>query len=612
MNKTLENYLVSKIKETGITTVPGHWPDFESEEEIDEFFSQAEQLSKYAQKKKEEKGKMIIKSITLKNFKSHKNTSINFDNKHTIIYGDNGIGKTSIGEAITWCLTGANLFATENVTNKLVTIGKNEMSVTLVVEKDGKEYEIKRAKKKNEIEITINGIKSTQMDIYIQLIQDKDIFFTIFNPLYFTTLAPRDAKAVLYKVLPEVSDEEVFKELPQEIAEKLKRNNFTNPNTFIERQREILKDLEEGLLKSEGNIEVYRQILNAKIPEMKTFNEAKLKELEAQLLELQKNQNVEIEKELAVLKEQYKNPPIEKPQLKDTSVLQKAREELLQEYKNVQQQIKNLTPQYITCSKCGNKIDITQKEKQHLLLKLQEIKEKGTKVSAELKATVEENEKLKKEYEEKIEKYKKTVLAKIKKLEAALNTNTNKEKIQQIMQQIESLRFEEKEVISHNEAVKALLMQKEEAKKNIREVEKEINAVKEQINEAKTLIEYAKAFNAKKLELEAAKINKYLNKVSLQLWKIVQSTGEVKDDFKILYDGKEFGILSYSERIKAGLEIANLIMGLTDIKFPIFIDNAESITAYTVPNTQILEARVKEGVKAIEVDTSQDLVFAGL
>lgn len=544
---------------------------------------------------------MVIKSMVLKNFKNHKNLSITFDNKRTIIYGDNGAGKTSIGEAIAWCLTGANLFGTENITNKLITIGKGEMAVTLVIEKDGKEYEITRSKKKNEMEITINGAKSTQIDLYTQFIQDKDVFFTIFNPLYFTNLAPRDAKAILYKVLPEVSNEEVFKALPPEIAETLKKNGFNNANTFIEKQREILKDWEEGLLKLEGNIEVYRQIIEAKIPEIKTFNETKLKELETQLLELQKNQNVEIEKELAILKEQYKNPPIEKPQLKDVSVLQKAREDLVQEYKRIQQQIKNLKPQYITCTNCGHKIDVTAKEKQLLLAKLQEIKEKGTKIAAELKAAIEENEKIKKEFEEKVNKYKKVLETKIKRLENTLNTNANKEQTQQIMQQIERLRFEEREVISHNESVKALLRQKEEAKRKLKEVEDDIKLAEQKINEVKTLIEYAKAFNAKKLELEAAEINKYLNKVSLQLWKVVQSTGEIKDDFKILYDGKEFNILSYSERIKAGLEIANLIMGLTNMRFPIFIDNAESITTYTAPNTQIIETRVKEGTTRLGV-----------
>jgi DNA repair exonuclease SbcCD ATPase subunit len=544
---------------------------------------------------------MIIKSMTLKNFKNHKNTTINFDNKHTIIYGDNGTGKTSVGEAIAWCLTGANLFGTENTTNKLVTMGENEMSVTLIVEKDGKEYEIIRSKKKNTVEIKINGIKATQMDLYMQFIQDKDVFFTIFNPLYFTSLPPKDAKTILYKVLPEISNEEVFKALPPEIAEALRKRGFSNANTFIEKQREVLKDWEEGLLKSEGNIEILRQILNTKVPEMKSFDETQLKALEEKLMELQKNQNVEIEKELAVLKEQHKNPPIEKPQLKDTSVLQRAREELLQEYKQIQQQIKNLKPQYITCNKCGNKIDVTAKEKQLLLTKLQEIKEKGTKIAAELKAVIEENEKAKNEFEERVRKYRKALEIKIKKLESVLNANKNKEQIQQIMQQIEKLRSKEKETIIHNENIKALLRQKEEAKKKLKEVEEDIKVAKQKINEVKTLIEYAKTFNAKRLELEAAEINKYLSRVSLQLWKVVQSTGEIKDDFKILYDGKEFNVLSYSERIKAGLEIANLIMGLTNIKFPIFIDNAESITAYSMPNTQIIEARVKEGITKLEI-----------
>lgn len=60
-------------------------------------------------------------------------------------------------------------------------------------------------------------------------------------------------------------------------------------------------------------------------------------------------------------------------------------------------------------------------------------------------------------------------------------------------------------------------------------------------------------------------------------------------------------MLSYSERIKAGLEIGNLIMSLTNTKFPIFIDNAESITTYSIPDTQIIEARVKEGTAELEV-----------
>ncbi|HHY79125.1 MAG TPA: hypothetical protein GX516_01970 [Thermoanaerobacter sp.] len=108
----------------------------------------------------------------------------------------------------------------------------------------------------------------------------------------------------------------------------------------------------------------------------------------------------------------------------------------------------------------------------------------------------------------------------------------------------------------------------------------------------------------KKLEKEATIIGQYLNKVSLQLQKIVKETGEIKDDFKILYDGREFNILSHSEKIKAGLEVAGLIIGLTNMKFPIFIDDAESITSYKAPETQIIEAKVAAGkpLSAVNAD----------
>ena len=58
--------------------------------------------------------------------------------------------------------------------------------------------------------------------------------------------------------------------------------------------------------------------------------------------------------------------------------------------------------------------------------------------------------------------------------------------------------------------------------------------------------------------------------------------------------------LSNSERIKAGLEIANLIINQIGMNIPIFIDNAESITEYIAPDTQVIDVRVVDG-KGLEV-----------
>jgi hypothetical protein len=76
------------------------------------------------------------------------------------------------------------------------------------------------------------------------------------------------------------------------------------------------------------------------------------------------------------------------------------------------------------------------------------------------------------------------------------------------------------------------------------------------------------------------------------LEKVVKSTGEVKDCFEVLYDDKELMLLSNSERVRVGLEISNLINNKTGLKIPLFLDNAESITHYEKPDTQIVEAVV--------------------
>ena len=52
---------------------------------------------------------MIIKSIKIKGFKGFKDEYfLELDEEETTIMGENFQGKTSIGEAICWCLLGCN------------------------------------------------------------------------------------------------------------------------------------------------------------------------------------------------------------------------------------------------------------------------------------------------------------------------------------------------------------------------------------------------------------------------------------------------------------------------------------------------------------------------
>ncbi len=561
-----------------------------------------------------------IKNLEMKNFKNHSYLKLDFEPNKTTIVGDNGTGKTSIGEAIAFCLTGCDLYGTENVVNKLIKKGETSMYVKVIIEQDGETYEIKRKRNKGVNEITLNGIKITQTDLLAKFIQDKNIFFSIYNPLYFTSLAPKDAKEILMKVLPDVPREQVFQDMTTDAVNKLKKYDFVTANTIIETARARLKELEERLVYLRGVIDTQKQLAATKVPdEMTAFNEEELKKLEEELIMLQKTEinteKIEAEKKLAELKAKLNTVPFEKPQLKDTSILEKQRQELLEEYYKIRDEINKIKPQIITCNKCGNKIQVESTEKQFLMKKLNEIKEKGTKVSSELKRITAENQKLIEEYKQKVENYKKELYLEILQLENYIKIindaemqkeSETKAKIEELQTRIAKLKEKQKEAITNNQMRAAILKQKEEARQRIEEAEKEIEAAQKEIAELKELIEYAKQYNAKKLEMESKIIGRYLNKVSLQLQKVVKDTGEIKDDFKILYDGKEFNILSHSERIKAGLEIANLIMGLTNIKFPVFIDDAESITSYKAPETQIIEAKVAAGKPLTSLNANID------
>jgi exonuclease SbcC len=88
---------------------------------------------------------VIINSVRLRNFKSHSDTKIDFGPGINVILGENGAGKTSVLEAISFALFkeyGGNL---EN----LVRRGHNELSVELVFTSHGRKYRVVRTRKKS-------------------------------------------------------------------------------------------------------------------------------------------------------------------------------------------------------------------------------------------------------------------------------------------------------------------------------------------------------------------------------------------------------------------------------------------------------------------------------
>jgi hypothetical protein len=68
-----------------------------------------------------------------------------------------------------------------------------------------------------------------------------------------------------------------------------------------------------------------------------------------------------------------------------------------------------------------------------------------------------------------------------------------------------------------------------------------------------------------------------MNRVSISLYDVVKSTGEVKDVFRFEYSGRRYDRLSLSEKIRAGMEVSELMKRLTGRNYPVFVDNMESV-----------------------------------
>ncbi|WP_041707196.1 AAA family ATPase [Clostridium cellulovorans] len=225
--------------------------------------------------------KLIIKDLTITGFKGYKEAkAVVLGEKRTLISADNGIGKSSVGEAICWLFTGCDIYGNEKAATRLVNDDKpkiTEVELNCII--DGTEKNIIRRKKGSTNGLFIDGSKADNSDL-AELYKSKDIFLSIFNPYYFPSLAPKDAKQLLSEVLKPVPKEEVFQELGEYFTEILKKNNFKIPETFLSDKNAEIKEHKDNVIFLEGKISAL-EVKEA--PEEKQFDILELEELQKKL-----------------------------------------------------------------------------------------------------------------------------------------------------------------------------------------------------------------------------------------------------------------------------------------------------------------------------------------
>ena len=114
--------------------------------------------------------------------------------------------------------------------------------------------------------------------------------------------------------------------------------------------------------------------------------------------------------------------------------------------------------------------------------------------------------------------------------------------------------------------------------------------VDELIRQKKLLMNAAINYLAVRNELSFASLS--MPQVKISLYDLVKTTGELKSAFRFQYNGRDYRRLSHSEKLRAGLEVSQLMKRLTGRRYPVFIDDVESITGLPKLPDQILLARV--------------------
>ena len=219
---------------------------------------------------------MIIKSLKIKGFKVFEDEFyIEFDDKKTIIQGENFQGKTTVGEAICWCLLGTNLFGSDKIANIINQKCDTASCELKFLDNDKQEHTIIRCKGKENM-VVLDG-KIANAEILSKFYYEKKVFLSVYNSYYFSSLKPIEQRDLLRGVLPTIDYRDAFNLLTQSEREILVEPRM-DLNGFIKNARDEVKELNKEQINLEGRKQYAKTIANSNIGTEKQFEKEEILE----------------------------------------------------------------------------------------------------------------------------------------------------------------------------------------------------------------------------------------------------------------------------------------------------------------------------------------------
>ena len=528
----------------------------------------------------------------------------------TTVTGHNYQGKSTIADAIAYALTGAPVFGGRDL-DRLQNEGSPFMRVELTVRADdGKTHEIRRARQGGKTALSVDGTTTTQ-ERFAERFGSRDLILSLLNPLYFAEVLGGDGRTLVEQYLPSVPHEAVMEKLSEHMRGILGDDRLEMPEVYLKEKRRELKELEKDRIVLDGQMQ---QTENQRVKLQKELDEKKalLAHTTAALAPLENKQKAQdftaLDAEIARLSAQY--DAVQDGQADNRRAALQAELDAVREreftfpgtaqLRQMQGQLQALYGRYNdeagrlqylqtqgVCPTCLRRIDAASfpEIQAAFARRLQKIQTDGVALRQQsetlaLQETQARNEfdalktgeitRLEQELAEApadtAAQQRELIKAKIKELSAqrALGGLTADES-----QQYQTLFHEQGKLESEISQIEKLLDSLPKGQ------QEGLDKLDEEIRTLQDKITAAKAYQSERAALLFAPVQ--MHKAGLKLYEPMKESGELRDVFKLTWDGRDYVRLSLSERMRCGLEVVELISRLSGKSYPLFVDNTESL-----------------------------------
>jgi DNA repair exonuclease SbcCD ATPase subunit len=250
--------------------------------------------------------KIILKSITLRNFRGEKERTTNFNEVETSIFGNNGLGKSRHFDAFMWVLFGKDSQDRKDFNIKTIVDGeplsKVDCEVSCRLSVDGENILLRRVfaedwiKPRGQVEQVFRGhhtdtffnevpLNVGEFQARINGIIDEHLLKMLTNPAFFASMKWQDKREQLFQLAGTITDAEIagkdpnFKKLLDKISGK----------SFADFKREIAakkRNLKEELVQVQPRIDQTQKLMPQKVDFAKL--EQEISELEKEVGEIDK------------------------------------------------------------------------------------------------------------------------------------------------------------------------------------------------------------------------------------------------------------------------------------------------------------------------------------